>query len=62
MLLQSHGFLEYVDAIYEDYREKPNQGKIQKKGNAYLDQEFPLLSYIDSVETTAKGPLSETQR
>jgi hypothetical protein len=41
--------MEFVDAIYDEYREKPGQGKIQKQGNAYLDAEFPLLSYISKV-------------
>ena len=39
--------MEFIDAIYDGYREKPNQGKIQRRGNEYLDEEFPLLSYIE---------------
>ena len=42
--------MEHVDRIYADYREKPVQGKIQNRGNDYLQKEFPLLSYIDHVE------------
>lgn len=42
--------MEYVDRIYAEYREDPVQGKIQNRGNDYLNQEFPLLSYIESVE------------
>mmetsp|Transcript_86371 Transcript_86371/g.249471 ORF Transcript_86371/g.249471 Transcript_86371/m.249471 type:complete len:284 (-) Transcript_86371:12-863(-) len=38
--------MEFVDQIYAGYGEKPDQGKIQRQGNAYLDEEFPLLSYI----------------
>lgn len=41
--------MDLVDEIYPDYKEKPNQGKIQNKGNEYLDKEFPLLSYISKV-------------
>jgi hypothetical protein len=38
--------MEYVDAIYDGYGEKPDQGKITRKGNEYLEKEFPLLSFI----------------
>ena len=38
--------MEFVDKIYAGYGEKPNQGKIQQKGNEYLDWDFPHLSYI----------------
>ena len=38
--------MEFVDRIYAGYGEKPNQGKIQQKGNEYLESEFPHLSYI----------------
>ncbi|MGK3740178.1 MAG: peptidyl-prolyl cis-trans isomerase A (cyclophilin A) [Bacillariaceae sp.] len=38
--------MEFVDAIYAGYGEQPGQGKIQSKGNEYLDKNFPLLSYI----------------
>ncbi len=38
--------MDVVEKIYDKYREKPNQGKIQNRGNEYLQKEFPLLSYI----------------
>jgi hypothetical protein len=38
--------MDYVDMIYNGYGEEPDQGQIQTKGNAYLDKNFPLLSYI----------------
>ena len=41
--------MDLVDQIYSGYGEKPNQGKIQNKGNEYLDKEFPLLTYISQT-------------
>lgn len=38
--------MEWIDKINSEYREKPNQGQIVNKGNAYLQEEFPTLSYI----------------
>ena len=39
--------MDVVDKINSEYKELPDQGEIQTKGNAYLDKEFPKL---DSVE------------
>ncbi len=38
--------MEVVDAIHAGYGEKPDQTRIQREGNAYLEAEFPKLDYI----------------
>ena len=42
-------FMEVIDRINDEYRQKPSQGKIQQSGNDYLMREFPNLSYIESI-------------
>jgi peptidyl-prolyl cis-trans isomerase A (cyclophilin A) len=41
--------MEFVDAIQNKYKEKPVQGKIVNRGNVYLEEEFPDLSYIVTI-------------
>ena len=41
--------------IYTGYGEEPSQGKIMNRGNAYLEQEFPLLDYITACEVTREN-------
>jgi len=38
--------MEAVDKINAEYRENPDQGLIQSRGNAYLTQQFPRLDYV----------------
>jgi peptidyl-prolyl cis-trans isomerase A (cyclophilin A) len=38
--------MENVDAIEAKYGEKPNQGLIQRQGNAYLESNFPDMDFI----------------
>jgi peptidyl-prolyl cis-trans isomerase A (cyclophilin A) len=56
--LDSQGFTPFgkvskgmsvVDSINGEYGEKPQQGQIQMKGNAYLQANFPNLDYIKSA-------------
>ena len=38
--------MEVVDKIYSVYGERPDQGRTQAEGNAYLTKNFPKLDYI----------------
>ena len=38
--------MEVVDKIYSAYGERPDQGRTQAEGNAYLTSNFPKLDYI----------------
>jgi len=40
--------MDVVDRIYK-IGERPNQGQIQMEGNAYLNKDFPELTYIKSA-------------
>ncbi len=38
--------MDIVDKINSEYGQKPDQGRIQAEGNAYLTKNFPKLDYI----------------
>jgi peptidyl-prolyl cis-trans isomerase A (cyclophilin A) len=40
---------EFLPLINDEYREGPNQGKMVSRGNKYLDEEFPHLTFINDV-------------
>lgn len=50
--------MEVVDQLYADYGEGapggngPDQGRIEKEGNAYLKKDFPNLDYIKTAAVT----------
>ncbi len=38
--------MDIVDSINAKYGERPNQGRVQEEGNAYLKSEYPDLDFI----------------
>ena len=42
--------MDVVDKINAEYKERPDQGRIQSKGNEYLKESFPNLDYIKSIK------------
>ncbi len=41
--------MEVVDKINAEYRQQPDQGRIQAEGNRYLTQAFPRLDFVKSA-------------
>jgi peptidyl-prolyl cis-trans isomerase A (cyclophilin A) len=48
--------IEVVDSLYSGYEERPDQGRIDAEGNAYLVREFPGLDYIKKATVIANEP------
>jgi peptidyl-prolyl cis-trans isomerase A (cyclophilin A) len=52
--------MEVVDSLYKEYGEGaprgkgPEQGRIQKEGNAYLIRDFPKLDYVITARVVAE--------
>jgi peptidyl-prolyl cis-trans isomerase A (cyclophilin A) len=45
--------VDIVDQIYSGDGQKPEQPRIEKEGNAYLEKEFPNLDYIKTASIVA---------
>lgn len=52
---EGYGGMEVIDEFYSGYGEKPDQERITGEGETYLDEEFPLLSYIVKAEFIDEG-------
>lgn len=48
--------MDAVDQIYSGYGERPDQGLIAARGNAYLEKEFPRLDYIKTARIVNGSP------
>lgn len=44
-----------LSKIYTGYGEKPSQGKIMNRGAAYLDEEFPLIDFINECHVVREN-------
>ena len=51
--------MNVVEAINSEYQERPDQGRIQQQGNAYLNQQFPRLDYIKTATIIEITPPEE---
>ncbi len=48
------GGMSVVEKLYSGYGERPDQGRIQNEGKAYLDKNFPRLDSIKSTTVTSE--------
>ena len=48
--------MDVVDKINPEYREKPDQGKMQSTGNEYLKSAFPNLDYVKKAMIVKDEP------
>jgi peptidyl-prolyl cis-trans isomerase A (cyclophilin A) len=53
--------MDIVDKINPEYREQPDQGRIQAQGKAYLDRSFPRLDRIVSAVIVPAAPAEKKQ-
>ena len=56
--------MDVVDKITAEYRERPQQQRIQAEGNAYLAKDFPNLDYIKTatiISDTTKPSKAKTE-
>jgi hypothetical protein len=42
--------MNIVESFYRGYGEAPDQDQIRRNGNAYLNQNFPKLDYVEKAE------------
>ena len=52
----ARAMLQMVDEINSEYRQRPDQGRIQAEGNAYLKQAFPRLDFVKKATILKKKP------
>lgn len=41
--------MDVVEKINAEYRERPDQSQVQRRGNEYLNAEFPRLDYVEKA-------------